>query len=156
MKLAFAILVAVCALVSRQSFAAPEDEVRAGFERFVVAQNAHDSAAVRELLLDSPAFLWITRGNPIWGREAAMKRFEALYQGTWKLAPDISGMKIALLSKTTAQLYVPIMFTIGPPGQPAPDTPFLMNQTWIMTGSGWRIATILPIPVPPAVVTPSK
>ena len=122
MKLAFALLFAVSALVSRQAYAAPEDEVRAGFERFVAAQNAHDSAAVRELLLDSPTFLWITRGTPIWGREAALKRFEVLYQGTWKLAPDSSGMKVALLSDTTAQLYVPIMYTIGPPGQPAPDT----------------------------------
>ena len=156
MKLAFAILFAVSALVSRQALAAPEDDVRAGFERFVVAQNAHDSATVRELLLDSPTFLWITRGAPIWGREAALKRFETLYLGSWKLAPDSSGMKVALLGDTTAQLYVPIMFTIGPPGQPAPDTPFLMNQTWVKTGSGWRIATILPIPVPPAVVTPSK
>ena len=156
MKIAFAILFAVSALVSRQAFAAPEDEVRAAFERFVVAQNAHDSAAVRELLLDSPAFLWITRGTPIWGRDAAIKRFEVLYQGTWKLAPDSSAMKVAMLIDTTAQLYVPIMFTIGPPGQPASDSPFLMNQTWVKTGNGWRIATILPIPVPPAATTSPK
>lgn len=156
MKLVLAMVLAFFALVSHHAFAAPEDEVRAGFEGFVVAQNAHDSAAVRELLLDSPAFLWITRGTPIWGREAALKRFEVLYQGTWKLAPDSSGMKVAVLSDTTALLYVPIMFSIGLPGQPAADTPFLMNQTWVKTPSGWRIATILPIPIPPAAATPPK
>ena len=64
------------------ALAAPEDDVKGTFDRFVNAQNAHDVAAVQELLLDSPNFLWVTRGAPIWGRDAAMKRFEALYQGT--------------------------------------------------------------------------
>jgi hypothetical protein len=41
------------------------------FAKFVAAQNAHDLKAVGELLQDSPQFLWITRGVPIWGRDAA-------------------------------------------------------------------------------------
>ena len=123
--------------------------MRATFERFVAAQNAHDVAAVRGLLTESPTFLWITRGNAIWGNEAALKRFEALYQGTWMLAPDLSGLKVLMLSDTSAQIFVPIMFSIGPAGQPASDTPFLMNETLVKNASGWRIASILPIPVPP-------
>ena len=59
--------------------AAPvEVGARALFERFVAAQNAHDAAAVEALLWNSPDFLWITRGTPIWGRAAAMERFRAL------------------------------------------------------------------------------
>ena len=138
------------------AFAAPEDDVKATFDRFVIAQNAHDVAAVRDLLLDSPNFLWVTRGAPIWGRDTAMKRFEALYQGTWKLSPDISGLKVVMLSDTTAQLFVPIMFNIGPPGQAAPDTPFLMNQTLVKSAAGWRIANILPIPLPAPAPAPTK
>jgi len=130
--------------------AASEDDVRAVFDQFVTAQNSHDVAAVRELLLDSPNFLWVTRGAPVWGREAALKRFESLYQGTWKLSPDMANLKTALVSETTAQLYVPITFNIGAAGQPAPDTPFLMNQILVKTPAGWRIANILPIPVPAA------
>ena len=140
----FSILMLLCAPVS----AAPEDEVKATFDRFVVAQNAHDIAAVRDVLLDSPNFLWITRGAAIWGRDAALKRFETLYQGTWKLSPDTAGLKVIVLSDTTAQLYVPIVFNIGPAGQAAPDAPFLMNQTLVKIGAGWRIASILPIPLP--------
>ena len=49
-----------------------EDEVKALFSKFVAAQNAHDIKAVTELLQDSPNFLWITRGAPIWGRDAAL------------------------------------------------------------------------------------
>ena len=144
------------ALLTTDASAAGEDEVRAVFDQFVKAQNGHDVAAVRELLLDSPHFLWVTRGAPVWGREAALKRFESLYQGTWRLAPDMSSLKTVLVSETTAQLYIPITFNIGPPGQPAPDTPFLMNQTLVKTAAGWRIANILPIPLPSPAAAPPK
>jgi ketosteroid isomerase-like protein len=152
----FGLLFAGALLVSGSAFGANEDDVRAVFDRFVTAQNAHDVAAVRDLLLDSPSFLWITRGSPIWGREAALKRFEALYQGTWKLTPDNGGLKVIVLSDTTAQLFVPIMFNIGAAGQPAPDAPILMNQTLVKTASGWRVASILPIPLPPVNPAPAK
>lgn len=145
----------VLAFSSAVASAASEDDVRAVFDQFVKAQNSHDVAAVRESLLDSPNFLWVTRGVAVWGREAALKRFESLYQGTWKLSPDMQNLKTVLISDTTAQLYVPITFNIGAPGQPAPDTPFLMNQTLVKTAAGWRIANILPIPLPaPAAVLP--
>lgn len=64
-----------------------KDEVKALFAKFVAAQNAHELKAVGELLQDSPQFLWITRGVPIWGRDAALKRFEVLYQGAWSPPP---------------------------------------------------------------------
>lgn len=129
--------------------ATPEEEVRATFDRFVAAQNAHDPAAVEGLLLDAPTFLWITKGTPIWGREAAMARFKTLYQGTWKLAPDAQGLRVTRLSEGVAQLYVPILYTLGAPGQPPSDALFLMNMTLVRAPGGWRIASLLPIPVPP-------
>ena len=144
------------ALLPTVASAAGEDEVRTVFDQFVKAQNSHDVAGVRELLLDSPNFLWVTRGAPVWGREAALKRFESLYQGTWKLSPDTSNLKTVLVSESTAQLYIPITFNIGAPGQPAPDTPFLMNQTLVKTAAGWRIANILPIPLPAPAAAPPK
>ena len=146
----------VLSFSSTVATAASEDDVRGVFDQFVKAQNAHDIATVRELLLDSPNFLWVTRGAPVWGREAALKRFETLYQGTWKLSPDLANLKSVMVSDTTAQLYVPITFNIGAPGQPAPDTPFLMNQTLVKTAAGWRIANILPIPVPAPATAPPK
>ena len=138
----------ILAFSSFVASAASEDDVRATFDQFVKAQNSHDIVGVRDLLLDSPNFLWVTRGAPLWGREAALKRFESLYQGTWKLSPDMPNLKTVLVSETTAQLYVPITFNIGAAGQPAPDTLFLMNQTLVKTSAGWRITNILPIPLP--------
>jgi len=128
--------------------AAPDDEVRTTFERFVVAQNAHDIKAVESLLLGSPDFLWITRGTPVWGPDAAIKRFAALYEGTWRLDPEPSSLRISMISDGVAQVYVPIMFTIGAPGQAAQQTRFLMNQILVKTQSGWRVSSILPIPAP--------
>jgi ketosteroid isomerase-like protein len=128
------------------ALAAPEDEVRATFDRFVAAQNAHDVQAVGALLQDSPDFLWITRGSPIWGSAEALKRFSALYEGTWKLEPDPAGLKVIMLGPDVAQLYVPIVFSIGPSGKPAQATRFLMNQTLVRTPNGWRVSSILPIP----------
>src|SRR5215211_6898725 len=110
--------------------AGTEDEVKALFTKFVAAQNAHDLKAVGETLHDSPEFLWITRGAPIWGREAALERFEALYQGTWSLDPKTDELKVFEVQPGVAQLYVPITFMIAPSGQTAQ---FLMNQILVKT-----------------------
>ena len=125
-----------------------EDEVRALFTKFVAAQNAHDLRAVGELLHDSPQFLWITRGTPIWGRDAALKRFEALYQGTWSLDLKIDELRVIELQPGVAELYVPITFMISPAGQAAQPTRFLMNQVVVKTADGWKVSSILPIPAP--------
>jgi ketosteroid isomerase-like protein len=128
--------------------AAPEDDARATFDRFVAAQNAHDINAVESLLLGTSDFLWITRGTAVWGADAALKRFKALYDGAWRLEPDPSGLKVIMMGDGVAQIYVPIIFTIGAPGQAPQQTRFLMNQLIVKTPSGWRVSAILPIPAP--------
>jgi ketosteroid isomerase-like protein len=125
------------------------EEVRTVFERFVAAQNAHDLKGVGETLSDSKDFLWITRGSPIWGREAALQRFQALYQGTWRLDPAMADFKVIDLGGDSAQLFVPVTFMIAPAGQAAQPSRFLMNQTLVRTAQGWKIASILPILIPP-------
>jgi hypothetical protein len=57
-----ATLAAVLMICAGSVQAGPEDEVKAQFSKFVAAQNAHDLKAVGDMLLDSPQFLWITRG----------------------------------------------------------------------------------------------
>jgi ketosteroid isomerase-like protein len=135
-------------LLTNAASATPEDEVNATFARFVAAQNAHDVKAVESLLLNSPDFLWITRGTPVWGSDQALKRFSALYEGTWHLDAETSGLKIMMLGDRAAEIFVPIMFTIGAPGQPAQASRFLMNQILVKTPSGWKVSSILPIPEP--------
>jgi len=132
----------------KSAAAAPEDDVRATFDRFVIAQNAHDVKAVESLLLGSPNFLWITRGTPVWGPEAALKRFATLYEGTWRLEPEASGLKVTMIGDGAAQVYVPIVFTIGAPGQQPQPTRFLMNLVLTKTANAWKVSSIRPIPAP--------
>jgi len=147
-RLVACVTLMLLALMIRSAAAATEDEVRATFDRFVAAQNAHDIKAVEPLLLGSPNFLWITRGTPVWGADAALKRFAALHEGTWRLVPDTSGLKIVMIGDAAAQFYVPIVFTIGAPGQQAQPVRFLFNQVLVKTPSGWKGSSILPIPAP--------
>ncbi len=139
---------AVLMIFAGSAQAGTEDEVKAQFSKFVAAQNAHDLKAVGNMLLDSPQFLWITRGAPIWGREAALKRFEALYQGTWSLDPKTDELKVFEIQPGVVQLYVPITFMIAPAGQTAQPMRFLMNQILVKTPEGWKVSSVLPIPVP--------
>ena len=135
-------------LVAGVAQAGTEDEVKAFFAKFVAAQNAHDLKAVAETLHDSPQFLWITRGTPVWGRDAALKRFEALYQGTWSLEPTSDELRVIEVRPDVVHLFVPITFMISPAGQTAQPTRFLMNQVVVKTPDGWKASSILPIPAP--------
>jgi len=133
--------------------AAPiDEELRATVERFVTAQNGHDLNAASGMLLDSPNFLWITRGIPVWGHSDALSRFQKLYAGTWHLEPDWAALRTVVAEPHVAEIFVPIAFTIGAPDQPAQDVQFLMNMVLTKQGTGWKVAAILPIPIPP----PSK
>ena len=128
--------------------AGTEDEVKALFAKFVAAQNAHNLKAVGETLHDSPQFLWITRGAPIWGREEALKRFEVLYQGTWSLDPKTDELRLIEVQPNVVHLYVPVTFMISPAGKSALPMRFLLNQIVVKTADGWKVSSILPIPAP--------
>ncbi len=145
----------VLALAGAAIFATPasaatmEDEVRAGFDKYIAAQNAHDLKAMRNLLIDSPDFLWITRGKPIWGREAALKSFEERYKGTWHIEPDRKEFRVISVSRRVAQVYATTQLTVGDPGVEPATVRVYINLVMVKKPEGWRIASILPILVPP-------
>jgi hypothetical protein len=136
-------LACVALLATSTAFATPKGEIRAAFSKFVAAQNAHDLKALGELLSDSPNFLWVTRGNVVRGREAALERYAELFKGTWRLDPDWSTLEIMMLDVSTAQMS-------GALGQPAPSGPTLMNQMILVrTSGGWRVLGSFPGNCPP-------
>jgi hypothetical protein len=132
----------------RPAAATPQDELRSVFTKFIAAQNTHDIHALEPLLLDSPDFLWITRGVPVWGRAEALKKFAILYQGTWHLAPDPEVFRVVQLQRDMAQVFVPVVFTLGPHGQQPRQALLYLNLTLIKGEGVWRIASILPVSVP--------
>ena len=125
---------------------ANKNDPKQTLEAFIKAQNQHDLSAVKNLLFDSPNFLWITKGVAIWGREAALSRFEVLYKGTWMLQPDYEKLKMTELDKKTIQIFVPITFSIGDAGQNAKNINFLMNMVLIKKNKTWVVSSLLPIP----------
>ncbi len=126
-----------------------EDEVRAVFDKYITAQNNHDLKSMRTLLIDSPDFLWITRGKPIWGREAALKGFEERYKGTWHIEPDRKEFRVISVSRRVAQVYATTQITVGEPGTEPSKIRLYINLVMVKKPEGWRIASILPILVPP-------
>ena len=148
--LAAPLVTAALALPCGTARAALDDEVRAAFEQFVSAQNAHDVNALDAVTAPSPQFLWITRGNVIWGRDAALQRFAKLYEGTWRLDPERASLRVVRLADDVAQLHVPIVFTTADPGQPPARSRFFINQIYVKANGAWRVASIFPIPAPAA------
>ena len=65
-----------------------------------------------------------------------MERFRAAHRGTWRVEPDMAQFRARALGEGAAQLFVPLVLTAGPPGQPAQPVRLLLNQTLVRTGSG--------------------
>ena len=142
----FAVLAAVAALAHAATM---EDEVRAVFDKYIAVQNAHDLKAMRSLLADSPDLLWISRGKPIWGREAALKSLEERYKGTWRIDADRKELRIISVSRRVAQVYAPTQLTVGDPGVDPSKARLYINLVMVKKPEGWQIVSILPIIVPP-------
>jgi uncharacterized protein (TIGR02246 family) len=126
-----------------------EDEVRAVFDKYIATQNAHDLKGMRSLLSDSPDLLWISRGKPIWGREAALKTLEERYKGTWKIDVDRKELRVISVSRRVAQVYAPTLLSAGDPGSEPARNRLYINLVMVKKPEGWQIVSILPILVPP-------
>jgi len=136
------------ALSATGATASQEDEVRAAFDQFVSAQNAHDVQALNTVLVDSPQFIWITRGTVVWGREAALQRFAKLYEGSWRLDPELADLRVVRMADDVAELHVPVQFTTGAAGQPPERPRFFINLILVKQSGAWRVKSIFPIPAP--------
>jgi len=140
---------AIAAMIPVFAQAAAEDEVHAAFDKFVMAQNAHDLKAMKALLLDSPNVLLITRGKPIWGREEILKNLEERYKGTWLLQPDHRELRMIPVSRRVMQVYAPVELAMGDPGAEPARVHAFLNLVMVKTPEGWRVASVLPILVTP-------
>jgi uncharacterized protein (TIGR02246 family) len=146
-RLLITALLAMGAMSARA--ASMEEEVRAVFDKYISTQNAHDLKGMRNLLSDSPEMLWISRGKPIWGREAALKTLEERYKGTWKIDVDSKELRVISVSRRVAQVYAPTLLSTGEPGVEPSRNRLYINLVMVKKPEGWQIVSILPILVPP-------
>ncbi|HVQ62240.1 MAG TPA: nuclear transport factor 2 family protein, partial [Burkholderiales bacterium] len=110
---------------------------------------AHDLKGIRNLLSDSPDMLWISRGKPIWGRDAALKTLEDRYKGTWKIDVDKKELRVISVSRRVAQVYAPTQLSSGEPGAEPSRNRLYINLVMVKKPEGWQIVSILPIIVAP-------
>jgi hypothetical protein len=133
--------------------------LKALYKQLIDAENRHDLAAVRPLVWESPSALFVAKtktpeeGNwaGFWGTDTVIDHLGELYQaGPFKIEPDYAREKVVGLTRDVAQTYVPVNITVAYAGQAPVPKPFLMILEWIRTPDGWRMATDVALPVPPA------
>jgi hypothetical protein len=120
----------------------PVGAVRALYQQFAAAQNAHDLAAVRPLLLDRPEFLWVSDGQSFWGPDAVLARMASFQQAeVWRVEPDLSRAVAVPVRDGVAYLHLPLVLVIG--SKTRPDRlRFLVSMFGVDTQTGWKIAAL--------------
>jgi hypothetical protein len=134
------------------------DELKTLYRKLIEAENVHDLPAVKSMLLSAPVSLFISRTEPVangdwggyWGTTSIVEHFGALYNGTFRIDPDYAKERVVGLTPDVAETYAPVTITSGYGGQAPVARPFLMVLEWVRTSEGWRVATDIPLPVPPA------
>jgi hypothetical protein len=123
-------------------------EVLAAYTRFIAGQNAHDRAAVSDVLLNSDDFVWTQHnGNSVWGYQEAMDAFAKAWEGIWRLDPQLNELRIAEVSPGVAVLITPLLFTGGAPAESPSAVPVRWGGVFVKTKSGWRISSIFITPL---------
>jgi hypothetical protein len=131
------------------SFAAPaaaetetERAVTSLYERFVAAQNARDTKAVRALMWDSPSFVWISDGKAFWGADRMIERMSAFQRSdVWEVKPDRERARVVEVSPVSAVLFQPLKLTLGSRADPQ-RIAFLVNVLCVRTPDGWRVGAL--------------
>jgi hypothetical protein len=139
-------------------------EINGLYQRLINAENRHDLAAVRQMVWKSPDTLFVAKtatpdeGNwaGFWGADVVMQHFAELYAGTFVMAPHYDRVKSVGLTADVAETYAPLDISVSYAGQTATPKPFLMIVTWVRTPDGWKMATDVALPIPPAPAPASK
>jgi hypothetical protein len=137
-----------------------QSQIRELYRTLIEAENSHDIEKVRAMVWDSPEALFVAKTKTVsegnwagfWGKEVVVAHLQDLFAGTFRIEPDYSKEKIALLAPTVAETYVPVNISVAYAGQSGTPKPFLMIIEWVRLPSGdWKMATdiALPIPSPP-------
>jgi hypothetical protein len=132
------------------------------FHQLMDHANKHEVDAIRGMFWDSPSALIVAKSvDPgeswagFWGIDAVTQKIRDIAaSGSVQLIPDYTRLKTVGLSATVAETYEPMKIAVSYGGQDPAPRPFIMIVNWVNTDTGWKIASEIILPVPPA--TPSK
>jgi ketosteroid isomerase-like protein len=132
--------------------------VRNAYKQLIDAENSHDLNAVSALVLESHDTLFVAKApvgwKGYWGKEDVMQHFHDLYQHPFRIDPDYTNEKIVFPAPGVAETYVPVNITAVYGNFPKP-APFIMVLLWVSQNGTWKMATDIPIPIPPEANKPS-
>jgi hypothetical protein len=132
-------------------------QIRELYANLIEAENAHDIERVRGMVWESPDALFVAKtktaaeGNwaGFWGKEVVVEHLQELFAGTFRIDPEYSKERIALLAPTVAETYVPVDISVAYAGQSGTPKPFLMIIEWVRVPYGtWKMATDIALPIP--------
>jgi hypothetical protein len=135
------------------------EEVKTLFHQLMASANKHDVAAIRQMFWDSRSALIVAKSvDPaegdwagFWGIDAVTRKIHDIASsGPVTLYPDYSRLKAVGISSTVAETYAPVKIAVSYGGQNPAPRPFLLVVDWLKTAEGWKIASEIIIPVPPA------
>jgi hypothetical protein len=137
---------------------ATRHDLLALYKKLIDAENAHDIAAVKLFVWKSPSMLFVAKtktaaeGNwaGFWGSDVALQHLSDFYKQTFRIDPDYSKEKVVALSSSVAETYAPVRIAVAYGGQSGLPKPFLMILEWVKTSTGWKMATDIALPIPPA------
>ena len=129
------------------------------YRRLIDIENKGDLTSIRQIFWKSPSAVFIGKtpsaevaklGNwsGFWG-EDAITELEGIVQSNLHITPDYSRVKTVFLSKDVAETYAPIEITVTFAGLDPSPKQFLQIVDWVSTEDGWKIATIIAVPIPP-------
>jgi ketosteroid isomerase-like protein len=131
----------------------PEAEIKRLYRNLIDAENKHDLPAVKAMVWNSASTLFVAKApvgwHGYWGIEDVMQHLREMYQGTFRIDPIYDEEKVVFLRPDIAETYAPVNITVAYGGQNPVPKPFVMVLLWIQTPQGWKMATDIPIPVPP-------
>jgi Domain of unknown function (DUF4440) len=138
-----ALLVFFAAAATQTRAAGPQDHAILDlYKRFSSAQNAHDVAAVREMLSDRPDFLWISDGKPFWGRDAMIARMAEFQKAEiWRVEPEYESARVVMTSEAGGYLHIPLVLVLGSNSQPA-RLKWLVGVLCVRERGEWKIAAL--------------
>jgi hypothetical protein len=83
-----------------------------------------------------------------------MHHLHDLYQHSFRIDPDYTQEKVVFPAPGIAETYVPVSI-IAVYGHFSQPSPFIMVLLWVSQKGTWKMATDIPIPIPPEANPPS-
>jgi hypothetical protein len=126
-------------------------EIKRLYRELIDAENRHDIASPSALFVAKTATPAEGNWAGFWGTEVVLQHLDDLYKaGPFRIDPDYDKEKVVALTRDVVQTYVPVSVTVAYAGQTPVPKPFLMILEWVRTPQGWRMATDIALPIPPA------